>query len=76
MIPRSARNWIAVNAVQQSQPQQKMKTKTPSNPGPLLRALFTPLLAIAAPAAARVGGLPRLPFLRDKICIQKKPIGA
>jgi sugar lactone lactonase YvrE len=42
------RNWIAVNAVQQATPQQKMKTKTTSNPGTLSRSLFTSLLAIAA----------------------------
>jgi sugar lactone lactonase YvrE len=48
MVPGSARNWIAVNAVPTIQPQQKMKTKTTFNPGPLSRALFTSLLAIAA----------------------------
>jgi hypothetical protein len=47
MVPGSARNWIAVNAVQRTSLKHEMKTKTTSNPGTVLRSRFTSLIAIA-----------------------------
>jgi Putative peptidoglycan binding domain len=38
MVPGSARNWIAVHALQQFSLIKKMKTKITSSPGPLWRA--------------------------------------
>jgi hypothetical protein len=70
MVPGSARNWIAVNAVQQSNPKQKLKTENMTTPqlknsigrSPLWLCFFLITLALAcfalSPTAQAVSPAP------------------